>query len=546
MEGDMEKEQRLKEQVELTKKQRNLQQDRKAFSNETQSKLRKMQTTIARLKKDYQNLVDELIARDATMQQNKSDMQKLISEDEEIKRCKIEISEEEQKHKDLDMKISTLRQMILSEKEKLGGINATRDDYMHVQKQTRILEDRLDKANQKFNNAMTHNNKLKSQIDSLRRERVIFENIYKRLEGELRKRREEMATKIEEANRAYEERDRAQEETNLLMQESAKNKENIDKMMEVLKTDLKRNTQLSLARAKKDEDKELLGQDREDESFHGRDDPWSSSAKTTSQDIIKEYSAYKQAFAQIEAATKVTRIEELVEKFEKAEQENFELFNFVNQLSAEIENLEAQIKEMQMQVHQYEGLEYNQEKTSEKIHRDEEELAKIEIKIEAYESKCQKSMKVLNSVKPIIENLFTNLEFYKNEIPELLGSHGVTDSNMMAYIGAIEQRREEMFQACREYIERRKEADEILDLDPTIADLNAVEEAKVVTGGNPEKITEKELNDLLSQIPQGEFDLDSDIPTLNEISKRLEKYVGKDRPGSAYPVLKQQKLGFGL
>ena len=542
----MEKEQRLKEQVELTKKQRNLQQDRKAFSNETQSKLRKMQTTIARLKKDYQNLVDELIARDATMQQNKSDMQKLISEDEEIKRCKIEISEEEQKHKDLDMKISTLRQMILSEKEKLGGINATRDDYMHVQKQTRILEDRLDKANQKFNNAMTHNNKLKSQIDSLRRERVIFENIYKRLEGELRKRREEMATKIEEANRAYEERDRAQEETNLLMQESAKNKENIDKMMEVLKTDLKRNTQLSLARAKKDEDKELLGQDREDESFHGRDDPWSSSAKTTSQDIIKEYSAYKQAFAQIEAATKVTRIEELVEKFEKAEQENFELFNFVNQLSAEIENLEAQIKEMQMQVHQYEGLEYNQEKTSEKIHRDEEELAKIEIKIEAYESKCQKSMKVLNSVKPIIENLFTNLEFYKNEIPELLGSHGVTDSNMMAYIGAIEQRREEMFQACREYIERRKEADEILDLDPTIADLNAVEEAKVVTGGNPEKITEKELNDLLSQIPQGEFDLDSDIPTLNEISKRLEKYVGKDRPGSAYPVLKQQKLGFGL
>eukprot|EP00826_Nyctotherus_ovalis_P063069 TRINITY_DN9214_c0_g1_i1.p1 TRINITY_DN9214_c0_g1~~TRINITY_DN9214_c0_g1_i1.p1 ORF type:complete len:193 (+),score=95.62 TRINITY_DN9214_c0_g1_i1:79-657(+) len=179
MEGDMEKEQRLKEQVELTKKQRNLQQDRKAFSNETQSKLRKMQTTIARLKKDYQNLVDELIARDATMQRNKSDMQKLISDDEEIKRCKREIAEEEDKQKDLDMKMSTLRQMILSEKEKLGGINATRDDYMHVQKQIRILENRLDKANQKFNDAMTHNNKLKAQIDSLRRERVIFENIYK-------------------------------------------------------------------------------------------------------------------------------------------------------------------------------------------------------------------------------------------------------------------------------------------------------------------------------------------------------------------------------
>lgn len=547
MDGDMEKEQRLKEQVELTKKQRNLQQDRKAFSNETQSKLRKMQTTIARLKKDYQNLVDELIARDATMQRNKSDMQKLISDDEEIKRCKREIAEEEEKQKDLDMKMSTLRQMILSEKEKLGGINATRDDYMHVQKQIRILENRLDKANQKFNDAMTHNNKLKAQIDSLRRERVIFENIYKRLEGELRKRREEMASKIEEANRAYEERDKAQEETNLLMQESAKNKENIDKMMESLKADLKRKTQLSLARAKKDEDKELLAQDRDDESLHGRgDDPWSASAKASTQDIVKEYSAYRQAFAQIEAATKVTRIEELVEKFEKAEQENFELFNFVNQLSAEIEGLEAQIKEMQAQVQQYEGLEHSQEKTSEKIHRDEEELARIEIKIEAYESKCQKSMKMLNSVKPIIENLFTNLECYKNDIPELLGSHGVTDSNIMAYIGAIERRREEMFQACREYIERKKDAGELLDLDPAIADLNEVEETKAVAESSPEKVTEKELNELLAQIPQNEFDLDSDIPTLNEISKRLEKYVAKDRPGTAFPTVGQQKLGFGL
>lgn len=547
MDSETEKEQQMKELIDLTKKQRNLQQDRKAYSNETQSKLRKMQTTIARLKKDYQNLVDELIARDNTMQRGKSDMQKLISEDEEIKHCKIKIAEEEQKHADLDSKINTLRQMILSEKQNLGGINATRDDYMHVQKQIRILENRLDKANQKFNDAMSHNNKLKAQIDSLRRERVIFENIYKRLEGELRKRREEMASKIEEANRAYEERDRAQEETNLLMQEAAKNKENIDKMMESLKMDLKKRTQMSLAQSKKNEDKELMGHTHGQSSPYIRsEEEWSSAAKTTSQDIAKEYAAYRQAFAQIEAATKVTRIEELVEKFEKAEQENFELFNFVNQLCAEIESLEAQIKEMQAQIQQYEGLEQNQEKTSEKIHKDEEELTKIEVKIESYESKYQKSLKMLNSVKPIIENLFTNLECYKKEIPELLGSHGVTDSNIMAYIGAIEQRREELFQACREYIERKKEAGEILDLDPAIADLNEVEEVKEVPEAENGKVTEKELDDLLARIPQSEFDLDSEIPTLNEISKRLEKYVAKERPESAYPTVGQPKIGFNL
>jgi len=43
----------------------------------------------------------------------------------------------------------------------------------------------------------------------LRRERVIFESIYKRLESDLLKKRKDMANVIEIANSAYEERDKA-------------------------------------------------------------------------------------------------------------------------------------------------------------------------------------------------------------------------------------------------------------------------------------------------------------------------------------------------
>jgi len=543
MDAGTEKEQQMREQVELAKKQRNLQQDRKALSNETQSKLRKMQTTIARLKKDYENLVDELINRDQLMQKNKSDMKKMISEDEEMKHCKTSISEEEQKHEDLDSKIKTLQQMIYSEKQKMGGINATHEGYMHIQKQIRILENRLDKANQKFNDAMSHNNKLKAQIDSLRRERVIFENIYKRLEGELRKRREEMAKKIEEANTAYEKRDVAQEGTNRLRQEADKNKEEMEKMMEELKGQFQKDSQMLALQSRKAEEKEgdRMGHTKEDESPKMRaEEPfaaWGTGSKSSVQDVAKEYAAYRQAFAQIEAATKITKIEDLVEKFEKAEQENFELFKFVNQLCAEIEKLESQIKDMQKQIQLYEGQELNQEKTSEKIRRDEEELAKIELKAESYESKYQKSLKTLNSMKAIIENLFTTLECHKNVSPELLGAHGVTESNIMAYIGAIEQRREEMFQACREYLEMKKENGELEGIDPVImelGDFGSMREPKEFVEG---KVTKKEVEDLFAKIPNSEFDLDADIPTLNEMAKRLESYVHKERPETAAPAL---------
>lgn len=51
-----------------------------------------------------------------------------------------------------------------------------------IQKQIRILENRLDKALVKFNEALATNKKLRDEIDDLRRERLVFDNIYRKLD----------------------------------------------------------------------------------------------------------------------------------------------------------------------------------------------------------------------------------------------------------------------------------------------------------------------------------------------------------------------------
>jgi hypothetical protein len=61
------------------------------------------------------------------------------------------------------------------------------------------------------------NRQLREQIDGLRRERVIFENVYKRLERDLNLKRVDMANVIEIANSAYEDRDKAEEKLTVLM-----------------------------------------------------------------------------------------------------------------------------------------------------------------------------------------------------------------------------------------------------------------------------------------------------------------------------------------
>ena len=74
-----------------------------------------------------------------------------------------------------------------------------------------MLESRLDKSNNNFNQALAKNKEMRSEIDSLRKEKLVFETLYNRMEKNLSNKRKSMAEIIEVANSAYEERDRTHE-----------------------------------------------------------------------------------------------------------------------------------------------------------------------------------------------------------------------------------------------------------------------------------------------------------------------------------------------
>jgi hypothetical protein len=67
----------------------------------------------------------------------------------------------------------------------------------------------LEKAQVKYNQLLSKNKAAREEIDHLRKERVTFETIYKKLEDELQDKKVDMASKIEVSNIAYEARDSA-------------------------------------------------------------------------------------------------------------------------------------------------------------------------------------------------------------------------------------------------------------------------------------------------------------------------------------------------
>lgn len=76
----------------------------------------------------------------------------------------------------------------------------------------------------------------------------------------------------------------------------------------------------------------------------------------------------------------------------------------------------------------------------------EENLRQTEEKAELYEHKAAQAMATVNSLKAGIQSIFNKIGCSQSAVSEMLGNAGVTESNMMQYLGIIEQRTNEILQ----------------------------------------------------------------------------------------------------
>ena len=146
--------------------------------------------------------------------------------------------------------------------------------------------------------------------------------------------------------------------------------------------------------------------------------------------------------------TGIHDIDRLVTRFIKIEDENFAQFNYVNEVSTEIEALQEEIKERKADM-------ADMEKTSTQVNKRRREiLSKLEVRYSDVCSKKQKlqeqykrAKKELEQVKPRIDHLFRGVKCSRSAVTDLLGNtNGLTEENVMSFLGIIEQRTNELLQ----------------------------------------------------------------------------------------------------
>jgi len=108
------------------------------------------------------------------------------------------------------------RQIRLSQESKSGAAKAAEANRRAIERQADRLDRQASFMMAKYNKALAVNQQVKDRIDEIRREKVIFTNLFARMEKELADQDVVIGRCNAEAERCYKERDGAQNDMNEL------------------------------------------------------------------------------------------------------------------------------------------------------------------------------------------------------------------------------------------------------------------------------------------------------------------------------------------
>eukprot|EP00606_Chrysophyceae_sp_TOSAG23-5_P001125 GSChrysophyteH2.ASY1.ANO1.158.1 assembled CDS len=160
---------------------------------------------------------------------------------------------------------------------------------------------------------------------------------------------------------------------------------------------------------------------------------------------IERVQNFEEAFNKIKQATGISDVEELVRTFIKNEDHNFSLFNYVNEQNNEVEKYEEQIQALR-----------EEERKFAQESGDDGKLASSESMSEKYEVRCQDLQRVVESLKRGLQSTYDKLDIPAAEDEEInssaavLGDAAVSETNMVHFLGVIEQKANRLLQVYAE------------------------------------------------------------------------------------------------
>uniref|UniRef100_A0A667XNU9 Outer dynein arm docking complex subunit 1 n=1 Tax=Myripristis murdjan TaxID=586833 RepID=A0A667XNU9_9TELE len=404
---------------ELAKLQRQFKimgRDLQAYNTRAQEQIRKQRQEVERLQREQEELQRSLQMYEnvSPRQKGSEDAQRLCADlgqvEEELEREKQCQNELKKEISDMEKKLTELRK---------GTVDTHKSEAQRTQKAIRTLENKLHRATICFNEEMTANKHLREELENLQVERSSFQKLYHRLVKELQDIRKDIGKTVTLSIAAHDARVEAQSKITMMKEKAVKDLGQHNAEMKEAEKVIAHERLLKEFMTTKCS--ERTGQD-EDQEMGRRQ--WLKEHKLTGSGE-ESVETLQEVFERIQAVTGEDNLDMLVTRFIQAEDQNFALFNFVNEQNTEAEALMEQINQVI----------YCPALTCMLT------LAHPKLFINTYHTQESTSSSLAPCFLTGLNSILSKLECDRSVLEDKLGSSaGISESNIMSYVGLVEEK----------------------------------------------------------------------------------------------------------
>eukprot|EP01017_Pseudomicrothorax_dubius_P045868 TRINITY_DN8001_c0_g1_i3.p1 TRINITY_DN8001_c0_g1~~TRINITY_DN8001_c0_g1_i3.p1 ORF type:complete len:516 (+),score=147.52 TRINITY_DN8001_c0_g1_i3:130-1677(+) len=329
-------------------------------------------------------------------------------------------------------------------------VNETQSPLKEDQKvkgtQIKNLENQLENTITKYNDIVAKNNKLRDEIDILRRERTAFLQVYKNMQIELDETKKGTVNLQGEVQENLQKIDTTNSKIQTLSVKNEREKTKYAQQYELIEREMKdlisrrdnglKSMQKTKEKFENFDTHTLLKRRLQKIIFNNRE-----KVKIIDQ-YIKNMKIIDEAFTQIKDNTGITDVEEIMTIFIKAEEQNISLMNYASMLSQDIDTMEEHDRDLKREIEELEILKRRKLQEAEGNEQEKEKKRII--------SMIEQRKKESETIKSTIEELQIHLEPLLQKLSESRlnnhvmgrynydGSVNVNENNIEQYLAELE------------------------------------------------------------------------------------------------------------
>ncbi|XP_076861674.1 coiled-coil domain-containing protein 114 isoform X2 [Brachyhypopomus gauderio] len=412
--------------------------DRQAYSVQSQELLRKQRLEMEKLREEQAELQKRLRVSQSDVHrlsagQHTQQLRTLLANSdqlqEDMQQQRLLQAELEKEILNVEKKLAELR------KAEVNASDTQKSLVRHTQKAKRTLENKLDRALVRFNQQLTRNGELREELETLRVERLNFQQLQRRLNKELQDVRKEIGEVISTSTAAYDARLEAQSKMMMMKEKGVKDLVQYSSEVKELERVIAHEQNLKEFMTTKCS--ERSSQDTQE--FRRRQE-MKEQRRTDSGEVTVE--TLDDVFQRIQKVTGEEDLEKLVTRFLEVEDKNFALFNYVNEQNTQAEMIRDEINQIkeEMERLRVEGLRQAEEHHAA---RRQVEQQQREVETEALECESQASAisKVLDQIKTGVSRIFVQIHCERALVEDWLDSSSrIRDAGIMSCLSLVEQK----------------------------------------------------------------------------------------------------------